>query len=122
MSSESTIRHPLLHGLRLSEGWEPSVKFLPPLFSEQVFYLSVRSSGQRPITAHFQIQDEMRHTIEDFAKKHLKPWLFNRVARKIFSHFSNKHACFLYVDEKPFSNLSNCNNKNIEKSKCVWLK
>jgi len=94
MSSESTIRHPLLHGLRLSEGWEPSVKFLPPLFSEQVFYLSVRSSGQRPITAHFQIQDEMWHTIEDFAKKQLKPWLFNRVARKIFSHFSNKHACF----------------------------
>ncbi|HWY32388.1 MAG TPA: VIT and VWA domain-containing protein [Candidatus Acidoferrum sp.] len=46
----ASIRHPVLHELRLSDGWEPSVKYLPPLFSEQVFHLSARSNQRQPLS------------------------------------------------------------------------
>jgi len=46
----AAIRHPVLHELRLSDGWEPSVKYLPPLFSEQIFHFSARSNRRQPLS------------------------------------------------------------------------
>jgi len=44
-----TIRHPVLRDLSLSAGWEPDVKYLPPLYSGQVFRLAARGAGRQPI-------------------------------------------------------------------------
>ncbi len=61
-SLAATIRHPVLRDLQLSAGWEPSVKSLPPLFSEQVFHLSARSHGQPPLS--LQARNGDTHTAE----------------------------------------------------------
>ena len=45
----ATMRHPVLQDLRLPDGWEPSLKSLPPLFSEQVFLVSARSRTRQPL-------------------------------------------------------------------------
>ncbi len=44
-----TIRHPVLRDLSLSAGWEPDVKYLPPLYSGQVYHLAARCTGRQPL-------------------------------------------------------------------------
>jgi Ca-activated chloride channel homolog len=44
-----TIRHPVLHDLQLSDGWETAAAKIPPLYSGQVYYLSARTATENTL-------------------------------------------------------------------------
>ena len=44
-----TIRHPVLHDLQLSDGWETAAAEIPSLYSGQVYYLSARTDNDNAL-------------------------------------------------------------------------
>ena len=44
-----TIRHPVLQDLQLSDGWETAAAGIPPLYSGQIYYLSVRTTSSNDL-------------------------------------------------------------------------
>ena len=81
-----TIRHPVLHELSLSAGWEPDVKYLPPLYSGQVFYLAARCASSQPLelSARNGVAEPVQIPIASLAASCEAPyldWCKNRIQR-----------------------------------------
>jgi Ca-activated chloride channel family protein len=97
-----TIRHPVLHDLQLSGGWEMAAAKIPPLYSGQIYYLSARTatSNALELSARNGAREPFPIPITDQPNSGIGPylnWCKQRIQRHIAER-KNAEAVALSVE------------------------